>query len=140
MRPLALHETHSVAVSPRVRYYPSGIELTPGASYRFAARGKWKDGCLPACGPEGWRGFFLQAWNRLPGRPFFLLCGAVGQDLERAFAVGAALDWSAPAEIAALPDRQLYFFANDWPSRYGNNHALPEKKGGPLRVSISRLT
>lgn len=133
---LALHETSAIVVDPRSLYFPSGIEVQPLMRYRFTASGKWQDGWFPACGPEGWHGLFLQAWNRLPWSPFFLLCGTVGQDLEHVFAVGKTLDWTAPPDIAGRPDRQLYFFANDWPSKYGNNYPVPED---PLTVNVTRL-
>jgi hypothetical protein len=139
MRPLAPAETHTVDLDPRSPFHPSGIEISPGARYQFRATGKWKDGWI-ICGPQGWQGLILNAGNRLPWRRFFLLCGAVGQDLGQAFSIGAELDWSAPSAIADLPDRQLYFFANDWPSRYRNNESLPPEQGGPLRVTVTRLS
>lgn len=128
-----------VEVDPRDLYCPSGIEIVPGALYRFEAAGKWKDSWI-ICGPEGWHGLLLEAGNRLPWRRVFLLCGAVGKSLEGAFPIGVGRQWTAPAEDGRWPDRQLYFFANDWPSKYANNHPLPEEQGGPLRVSVSRLT
>jgi len=139
MRPLLLLETRSVDVNPRSLYHPSDIEITPGARYHFESSGKWKDGWLPPCAADGWHGFLLQAWNRLPWKPFFLLCGTVGQNLDQAFAIGLRQDWSASPDIAQQADRQLYFFANDWPSRYHNNKALPPEDGGPLQVAVTRL-
>lgn len=140
MHPLAIDETSSaIEVDPRNLYHPSDIEITPGARYRFAASGKWKDSWI-TCGPEGWWGWLLQKRNRLPGRRVFLLCGVVGKDEKRAFPIGSACEWSAPPEIAEWSDRQLYFFANDWPGKYGNNHPLGPEKGGPLRVVVTRLS
>lgn len=140
MRRLALQESPRVEVDPRALYYPSGIEIEAGARYRFQAEGRWKDSWIE-CGPEGWHGLLLTAGNRLPWKPFFLLCGTLGWDLEHAFGIGPSLpDWPAPADVDALADRQLYFFANDWPGRYGNNHPLAESEGGPLRVTITRIT
>lgn len=128
----------TVEVDPRDLYCPSGIEIAPGARYRFEAAGKWKDSWI-TCGPEGWHGLLLEAGNRLPWRRVFLLCGTVGKSLQRAFPIGAGREWTAPTDDALGPDRQLYFFANDWPSKYDNNHPLSPKQGGPLRVSITRL-
>lgn len=139
MRSLDVQETSTIDVRPDALYFPSGIRIESGARYRFQASGKWKDGSI-FCGPEGWNGLILQAWNRLPWQRFFRLCGTVGENLDHAFAIGPGLDWSAPIEVAQLSDQQLYLFANDWPSRYGNNKALTPDQGGPLRVSITRLT
>lgn len=139
MRRLALQESLGVEVDPRALYYPSGIEIEAGARYAFRAEGKWADSWIK-CGPEGWHGLLLTAGNRLPWKPFFLLCGAVGWDLEHAFGIGSELpDWPAPADIGELTDRQLTFFANDWRRRYGNNRPLPEAEGGPLRVFVTRV-
>jgi hypothetical protein len=135
MKTLEPNGAQTIEVDPRPHFHPSGIEVTPGARYRFAASGKWKDSWYK-CGPDGWNGLFLQAWNRLPWHPFFLLCGAVGENLEHDFAIGADLDWTAPPELANLTDRQLYFFANDWPSKYGNNHPVPDD---PLKVTVTRI-
>jgi hypothetical protein len=63
----------------------------------------------------------------------------VGQRLDKAFPVGGGCEWTAPAEAAHWSDRQLYFFANDWPDRYDNNQPLPPSQGGPLRVTVTRL-
>jgi hypothetical protein len=128
----------TLEVDPRELFCPSGIEIVPGARYRFEAQGKWKDGWI-VCGPEGWPGLLLEAWNRLPWRRVFLLCASVGKDLRHAFPVGQGCEWTAPAEAADWESRQLYFFANDWPHMYGNNHALPPQQGGPLRVTVTRL-
>jgi hypothetical protein len=137
MRQLAINEIHEQEVDPRSLYHPSGIEITPGARYRISARGRWKDWFIE-CGPEGWHGLILQAWNRLPWQPFFLLCGTVGQGMEHAFAIGNELpDWVAPDGLASSQDRQLYFFANDWMSQYCNNHPVEDN---PLRVTLTRLS
>ncbi|WP_157817371.1 hypothetical protein [Candidatus Thiodictyon syntrophicum] len=139
MRPLALNESCApVAVDPRELYYPSGIEITPGARYRFAASGTWQDSWI-TCGPEGWPSWLLSPWNRLPWQRVFLLCGCGGKDLTRAFPIGSGCEWSAPPEAAQWPDRQLYLFANDWPNKYDNNHPVGPEAGGPLCVVITRI-
>lgn len=139
MRQLDPSETsRPVEVDPRDLYCPSGIEITPGARYRFDASGQWKDGWI-ACSPDGWPGWLLEGWNRLPWRRVFLLCGSVGKDLRHAFPVGSEGEWSAPAEAAQWAARQLYFFANDWPGRYDNHHPLGPEEGGPVRVVVTRL-
>jgi hypothetical protein len=132
-------EPVTVVVDPRDLFCPSGISVVPGARYRFEAEGKWKDWWI-RCGPEGWPGLVLEGGNRLPWRRTFLLCASVGKDLQRAFPVGPGCNWTAPAEAAEWADQQLYFFANDWPGKYDNNHPLPPSEGGPMRVRVTRLS
>jgi hypothetical protein len=137
-----VNESRSIEVNPRDEFAPSGIEITPGAKYQFKAEGKWKDSLIE-CGPKGWPSFFLASWNRLPGKRIFALCASVGNDeknlSKKAFYVGEGCVWTAPPDSIGLFNRQLYFFANDWPGKYCNNETLPPEKGGPLRVTITRL-
>jgi hypothetical protein len=138
-----VNESRSVEVDPREKFFPSGIEIMPGAKYQFKAEGKWKDYMI-VCGPKGWPSSLLAAWNRLPGQRIFALCASIGNEeknlSKQAFYVGEDRIWSAPHESIGLSNRQLYFFANDWPSKYKNNEVLPPEKGGPLRVTITRLS
>ncbi|MDD5388340.1 MAG: hypothetical protein PHD37_03285 [Gallionellaceae bacterium] len=138
MKTLSPGTAFTLEVDPCALFHPSGIEVTAGAHYQFEASGMWGDSKIKR-GPEGWHGLIFQAWNRLPWRPFMLLCGSVGQDLQKSFPIGRTLEWRASSEVTGWPDRQLYFFANDWPSCYRNNHVLPPEEGGPLNVSITRL-
>jgi len=136
---LAPDATHTIDVDPRPFFVPTGLLLAPGERYHFTASGRWKDGPC-AVGPTGWKLWFFSHWNRVSDVPFFYLCGAIGEDDRQAFAIGDQFDWHVPAGVADLPDRQLYLFANDWRSRYGNNEPLPQEKGGPLQVVIKRLS
>lgn len=138
MTQLAIAETLTLSVDPRPLFVPTGLEVAPGERYRFAASGKWKD-WTRVVDATGWKLWPLQHWNRVSGAAFFCLCGCVGTDDRAAFAIGAGLDWAVPDSIAGLPERQLQLFANDWRSRYGNNHALPPEQGGPLHVAITRV-
>lgn len=126
------------AVCPAERYFPTGILVTPGASYQISAQGTWQDGWIKV-GPAGWHGLVLEAWNRLAWKPFFLLGGAIGASERQLFAIGMGRRWQAPFTLVEGSDLQLYLFANDWPGKYGNNRAVAETAGGPLRVSIRRL-
>jgi hypothetical protein len=136
---LAVGAHVDLSVDPKARYFPTGIQVNAGERYAFTASGRWRDGFKDA-GPEGWGAGWVARFNRLPGRPFFLLCGTVGQDDALAFEIGVEhKDWQVPAAVAGLADRQLYLFANDWWAMYWNNKALEEKVGGPLRVRITRL-
>ncbi len=139
MRSLVVLECQRLDVDPRPLFVPSGILVSPGERYGFVAAGKWKDGWRPPCGPKGWPGWLLQARNRLPGHRFFLLCGTVGEDLAQAFPIGERREWSVPEAVGERSDRQLFLFANDWPSFYHNNRVVPPEQGGPLTVTITRL-
>jgi len=110
--------------------FPSGLTIQPGKRYLFKASGCWKDWWL-LCGPTGWGpGWkWFTSKNRLKGQPFFMLCGNIDKRLDNsdfAFPIGNVKEWIAPAEIDDLleEERKLYFFANDWESRYGNNKGL----------------
>jgi len=129
------------SVNPRCIYYPTQVVVEPGAVYEFDSVGFWKDGWLPKCGPEGWPGLILQANNRLPGRRFFLLCGTMGKTDRTSFAIGTHRQWTAPS-MGIGEDNKLYLYANDWPQKYfqSNNNEIDPADGGPLRVSILRVS
>lgn len=126
------------AVCPAEPYFPTGVILTPGATYQIDAQGLWKDGWIKV-GPEGWPGLLLQAWNRLRWKPFFLLGGSIGQSDHHLFPIGRGRRWTAPSTLRLDEDRRLYLFANDWPGMLHNNRSIPDDEGGPLRVTISRI-
>lgn len=110
------------SVCPAERYFPTGVLLTPGATYQFDAQGLWRDG-----------------WIRLRWQRFFLLGGAMGRSEQHLFAIGRGRRWTAPATLPADADRALYLFANDWPGMDANNRTVADENGGPLRVTISRI-
>ena len=126
------------AVCPAERYFPTGVLLTPGATYQIDAQGRWQDGWI-RIGPNGWPGLMLEAWNRLPWKRFFLLGGAIGRSEAHQFPIGQSRRWSAPSTLSQGDKSELYLFANDWPGMLHNNRSVPVDKGGPLRVSITRL-
>lgn len=138
MTHLAIAESRSFPVDPRPLFVPTDLEVAPGERYRFTAEGQWKD-WFRVVGPTGWKLWPLHLRNRVPGAAFFCLCGCVGTDDHQAFAIGATCEWTVPESAAALADRQLHFFANDWACMYGNNQALSAPDGGPLTVAITRL-
>ena len=127
------------AVCPGEQYFPTGVLLTPGATYQIAAQGRWKDGWI-RIGPHGWPGLFLEAWNRLPWKRFFLLGGAIGRSEAHLFPIGQNRRWNAPSTLDQGEESALYVFANDWPGLRHNNRSISDAYGGPLRVSITRLS
>jgi hypothetical protein len=131
-------------VDPSIRNFPTGMDVESDAHYFFLAEGCWKDWFL-RCGPNGWgpkwKAFTYR--NRIKGQPFFMLCGNIGKsnDENLMFCIGDKNTWSVPEKVNELEDRQLYLFANDWPtdSAYENNEELEPDQGGPLKLTIYRL-
>lgn len=144
LRQLDINESYSMTVNPRIPYVPTGLIVETDQIYTFTAEGQWQD-WRTLCGPNGWDGGCLQRFNRLPNKPFFLLCGTVGQHDNTAFAIGDGyqddieLKWPVPSAALKQEDTQLYLFANDWRLMYFNNHELDATQGGPLRVTIHRI-
>lgn len=137
-----LTELTEIKVDPFQLNFDTDFVLEGGVTYKFEATGCWMDWFL-ACGPDGWGPDWkiITGKNRMPGQPFFKLCGNIGTDKSTNFEIGSIRVWPAPTEIDDLPpeERKLYLFANDWESKYENNTPLHPKQGGPLRVKISRL-
>jgi hypothetical protein len=146
-RELDIGESRVVTVDPTRPFVPTGVLTTAGQRLRFSAAGLWKDGSAPACDAAGWNRWYasaLRRFNRIPGRNYFELCATLGPTLNTARAIGLAAEWAissadiAAAGTAAESGLEVFLFANDWPSRYGNNRALPESEGGPMRATILR--
>jgi len=129
-------------VDPSERNFSTGIEVEVDAEYFFLAEGCWKDWII-RCGPNGWgpKWKAFTYWNRFKGQQFFKLCGKVGKsdDEDLMFCIGDKRRWPVHEKVKQLEDRELYLFANDWESKYGNNKELGEKEGGPLKVTIYRV-
>jgi len=144
--PKGVERLDTVEVDPKQKYYPTEVVVESGVQYFFKAEGCWKDWFLE-CGPNGWGPDWnpLARWNRIKWKPLFMLCGNVGksEDEDLNFCVGDKNTWSVPVEVKEkfkeLEDHELYLFANDWETRYGNNEELGAKEGGPLKVTIYRL-
>jgi hypothetical protein len=135
----------TVEVDPKNINNRTEVVVEPGAEYFFKAEGCWRDWFLE-CGPHGWGPDWnpLNYNNRIEWKPLFLLCGNIGKswnDKHRTFCIGDKKTWALPSGLNDLDpeERRIYLFANDWETRYGNNHALEPKEGGPLKVEIYRL-
>lgn len=137
MTPLQLEESRTFRVDPRERYFPTGILLSPGASYRFAASGLWAD-WTKVCGRMGWTRGWLTRFARVKDAAIFQLCGAVGRRRTHLFATVEDQSWTAPDPLP-LGDQQLYLFANDWWIAYFNNAEVDKQDGGPMRVTVTRV-
>lgn len=89
----------------------------------------WADGKrLPPVSPEGWERCYLRPFfflKRVRSAHWYELTGAVGSPFRQTFAIGRG------KTVTIGADGELFLFANDAKSRYGNNY-------GSLRVRISR--
>lgn len=126
-------------ICPREKFFPTSVIVSPGATYRISAVGRWKDQWITA-GPKGWWFPPFQAFNRIPWKRMFVLSGSVGSTLEYAFVIGEESTWTAPAKLPIGTDAELQLFPNDWESKYDNNRSLRPAQGGPMRVTIKRLS
>ena len=138
-RELSVGESRVIdEVCPQAKFFSTQILLTPGATYKITSDGKWKDGQMKPVGPEGWWFLPFHPFNRIPFRKMFILSGSVGASLKHAFIIGRDKTWTAPATLNH--DRVLMLFPNDWDSKYGNNRSLSPREGGPLRVTVTRIS
>jgi hypothetical protein len=141
LAPLAIDEQRELVCSSYQRHNPTGIALEAGGQYLFEvpAGQTWQDGSI-ACGPEGWTldqvklgwkelAIAAVQWRRRKrDANWFALIGAVGHSDDELFEV---LDHT---DVPYVPKRtdELCTFANDLPTRYGNN-------AGSLRFVVRRV-
>jgi T6SS, Phospholipase effector Tle1-like, catalytic domain len=136
---LAAGESHKCTVRSALHYNYSGVELEKGAKYRIEvvpAGQHWLDGKIE-CGPEGWESERLpwakekivkafEKKRRVRDANWFELIGALDDEDDDLFRIGAGVDYTAPK------DAILYLFANDLKTKYDNNE-------GALTVLVSRM-
>jgi len=135
---LAVDRSHECEVLAESKYNWSGVMLRQRASYRFSVPegDTWEDANI-TCGPEGWtseqlpwfKEFIVEAFEkrrRLKDANWFALVGALGDEDDELFLIGDGKRPCTPPR-----DAELYLFANDMPTKYGNNK-------GSLKVTITR--
>jgi hypothetical protein len=93
----------------------TGWDVVLGHTYRFTASGTWCDSSIQtdADGFDRWYLWLFRSRRRSPSERWFRLIGMV--DREVPITLGASGTFQAPAS------GRLYCFANDWPSKRGNN-------------------
>lgn len=136
---LAVGETAAFPVRAADKYNWSGVRLQKGASYRIdvAPDQRWIDGGIN-CDADGWTTeslpWFKEAVvrhfekeRRLPGANWFALVAAVDDEDTHLFKIGNGGQFTSPR------DGDLYAFANDMKSRYGNN-------SGQIKATVRRLS
>ena len=137
---LGVGESASFTVHAEEQYSWSGVRLEAGGFYSFhiAPGDTWQDGDI-GCGPEGWATEELpwykealvelaEGRRRCPRANWFELIGAIGDDEEDYFRIGAV---GADATYEAPAGGELFAFPNDLRSMYGNNV-------GDLTVTVRR--
>jgi hypothetical protein len=138
---LGVGESHRFTVRAPEQYSWSGVQVEAGAHYAFLAPAgqEWRDKDI-VCGPDGWRSkdlpWYKEAYirpfedrRRCPNANWFELIGAVGEEGDNFFRIGQGGDdktYQAPSE------GELFAFANDLRTMYGNNH-------GELEVIVTRV-
>ena len=99
---------------------------------------RWKDGDLEECGPDGWKSEQLpwykekiveafESRRRCPKADWFELIGSLGDEDDQLLRVV-----SDDKTFTAASDAELWFFANDLNSKYGNN-------SGSIEVTVKRV-
>lgn len=139
---LAVGETEPFTVRAKEQYSWSGVRLEAGGHYAFVVpeSEKWRDKKI-VCGPEGWQTEdlpwykeevveLLERRRRCPKADWFELIGTVGDDEEHFFRIGRG---GEDATYQAPEDGELFAFANDLRTMYGNNH-------GEIKVQVKRLS
>ena len=139
-KPLAIGASEHFEVRSREKFCWSGVQLEQGASYAFhiAPHQKWRDADI-VCGPDGWKTEDL-SWfkeiivrkvedrRRVPEANWFELIGSVTDDGDELFRIGKG----GPENVyTAQRTGDLFCFANDLDSKYGNNR-------GALHVVVKR--
>lgn len=140
---LAPGARHTLELDPVHLFIDTGVQVLAGETYHLQADGKWKDASL-VVDANGWTGFgigWLHRFNRMPKVNWFTLIACIGQKLETARAIGKSEVITITAQDQPDPTPQtLTVFANDWPSWYCNNSIVTPEEGGPMRLTITRLS
>ena len=136
---LGVGDSHTTTVYSELKYNWSGVRLQAGAQYEFIVDSaqRWKDGDLEECGPNGWKSEQLPWFKekiverfednrRHPDADWFEVIGALGDEDDELLRI-----LHDDRTCTATSNADLYYFANDLDSRYGNN-------SGSIEVTIKR--
>ena len=145
IRHLEPGDSHSFTVHANQVYNRARISLLAGETYRFTVDmdQKWFDSSIEA-GPDGWDrkkadlGYFKRAIIRL-GEGFrrhsdaewFEVIGTINRDERNVFRI---LEHTDPgSDLMVRTSGELFAFANDMMSKYGNNL-------GSIEVTVTRMS
>lgn len=135
--------SHTLNLDPAHLFIDTGVQVLAGETYQLQAEGMWKDARL-IVDANGWTRFgigWLRRFNRMPNVNWFTLIACIGRNLNTARAIGKSqvITITTQDQPDAAP-QALTVFANDWPSRYDNNFIASPEEGGPMRLTITRLS
>ncbi|MEW8627237.1 MAG: DUF2235 domain-containing protein [Candidatus Thiodiazotropha sp.] len=135
---LKIGEKHTCLVQAKLLYNWTGVKVQENATYvcEVIDVDGWKDGDVK-CGPNGWRSDelpwyqegiveFAERLRRKSDANWFSLIGALDDEDDNLIYIG---DNKKPFQPSR--DADLYLFANDMRSKYGNN-------SGRLKVVVMR--
>jgi hypothetical protein len=127
---MAPGESATTIVRARLRWNDTGIVLSAGETYRFAATGCWIDWFIRH-GPGGDPSTIaylrcLEPLRVMPHAHWFALIGALDRDMRTAFVIGEGDVWRPESS------GELTCFANDVPGFFWNNW-------GDVRLDVSRI-
>ncbi|MBC8551905.1 MAG: DUF2235 domain-containing protein [Candidatus Brocadiales bacterium] len=142
VKTLGIGESASFKVHAKEQYSWSGVQVESGGYYIFIISDgqKWKDASIE-CGPDGWRTEdlpwykekvfeFLESKRRCPNANWFELIGAISDEDNNFFRIG---NGGEQLTYQAQEDGELFLFANDLRTTYGNNH-------GEIKVVVRRAS
>jgi len=141
---LSIGANHALELDPKHLFIPTGVFVQAGERYRLSASGKWQD-WFKDCDAKGWTLFgmgWLRRYNRFRGANWFALIACVGANDKTCRLIGTQDEidiTDADHALEGTDPIQLNVFANDWPCMYFNNKVASVKKGGPMRLTITRL-
>ena len=117
-------------------YNPTGVLLTPGATYEIAADdSRWADWHLASSADGRIQPSFAQSMARWALRckqgRWFQLIGAIGRNDAHLFPIGKHAVWTYQGQSDEA-EPELFLFANDAWFAYLNNH-------GAVNVTVTRV-
>lgn len=137
---LKVDEVHECNVLSELKYNWSGVSVERDGVYEFEIDDtqRWVDGNLPPCGPDGWKSDVLpwykegiiekfEKYRRCSDANWFEVIGTLDDEDDDLIRLLKVDRYKAPR------DAELYFFANDLASKYGNN-------SGSIRVKVHRVS
>ena len=145
-RTLEINESADFTVLANTKFNPTGIRVgeEAGEAYAFTVdlKQKWYDATID-CGPEGWdrnndslnflqRQFIrvMEGTKRHPQANWFEVTGTIGCNDLCSFKILDHTDKKPPYEPESKGE--LFVFANDLHSKYGNNRGL-------IKVTVTRI-
>ena len=125
----ASNQPATVQIDSRCVWRHTGVQVEQGVTYELRASGTWVDKTYSS-GPDGYDSpntfmKLAEVGKRVRSAKWFALIGALDEDDKTMFVIGSQ------ATFSPTRSGELVAFANDWKSKYGNNH-------GEVTLTITR--